>query len=151
MSVQTNLPTADPAWHSVLLTADANCNTIGIPAGALGLTGILAVHHGSNNHGAAANLPPPAAGYLATGRIAYSFGVNPPPSNYHPYGFANPGAVALWQAAGWNNEQSTSQGPGINNPPPTLQNRGNIRMADNTALNAMYNGTGFFNFPNLLN
>lgn len=150
MSVQTNLPTADLAWHAVLLTADANCNTVGIAAGALALTGILAVHHGSNNAGAAMGLPAPAAGYLATGRIAYSYGINPA-TGYHPYGFPVPAAILAWQAQGWTVQRSTAEGPFLNNVPPALGNRGNIRVANNTALNAAYNGFAFFNFPNTLN
>lgn len=152
LQVQTNLPVADPAWHTMIMTGDANFDTLPIHPVYPALTGITAVHHGSNAHGAAANLPAPVAPYAATGRIGYSYGVRQTAAGalVHCYGFPVPAAVAAYHAAGWNNEESTAEGANINAAPPAVGNRGNIRMGNQTALNAAYNGTAFFNFPNQL-
>ncbi|RPD42785.1 hypothetical protein EG028_00355 [Chitinophaga barathri] len=150
LSVFINLPTADLTWNAVLLTADANVMYTGAAAGILPLTGILAVHHGSNANGATANLPAQAANYNNAGRIFFSYGVNSNNGN-HPYGFPVPAAIVAWQNAGWTLAISTAEGANMNANPPNLAGRGNIRVAANVALNAFYNGTAFVNFPNLIN
>jgi hypothetical protein len=142
------LPTADPNAHSLYLTGDANFTSLPFPV-MFDTVAIVAVHHGSNNHGAAANLPAQAGGYAGHGRIAYSYGVRP--NGNHPYGFPVPAAVAAYQAAGWTVENSTAEGVNINNAPPAVGNRGNIRVGNQTPLNAAYNATAFFAFPNWIN
>lgn len=126
--------------QAVLLTGDANFNFVPGPAQA-GLFVIGAVHHGSNNHGAAANLPVAPGG--TTGRIAYSYGVNPL-TGAHPYGFPNGPAVAAYNFANWGvpTQTSTAEGPAINAaalPPPT----GNVRIGSQAALPPAYAGTAF--------
>lgn len=155
IGVWTRFPGAlpPPNWHRVMLTADANFNTL---AGVVSianpvfpsLVGITAVHHGSNNYGAPNNLPAPVPVYANLGRIAYSYGVSAA-TGAHPYGF--PGAVAVgnYQAAGWTQERSTAEGPNIHVPPwppPPPVVRGNVRMGDQTPL-VGYPNTAFTNFP----
>lgn len=145
----TRLPTVDMAWNTVLLTGDANCNSAYAVHPNFGpLTGLLAVHHGSNTHGAAANLPVQAAGYGGQGRVFYSYGVSSV-TGAHAYGFPNALAVNAYRAAGWGiagvpantNECGTAEGFQIN--AGGLAQRGNIRVADNTALPAFYNYSAF--------
>jgi hypothetical protein len=149
LGITTRLPVADVNPHFVLLTGDANFDSlpVGAPPPAPPLTGVTAVHHGSNAHGAADNLPAPAVGIV--GRIAYSYGVMP--NGTHPYGFPNALARAKYLAANWGtggNETSTAQGPNIIVGP---NNRGNVRMGDQTALNpAHYGNTAFALYPNAL-
>lgn len=147
MSVQTNLPVGDPAWHRVMLTGDANFDSVP-PLHPVypGLTGITAVHHGSIAHNAAANLPNPVAPYAAVGRIAYSYGVRLSGGGawVHCYGFPVPAAVGNYHAAGWNNEAATAQ-PVINGPLPP-PNRGNIRMGNQGPLPVFYGGNAFSAF-----
>jgi hypothetical protein len=123
---------------NVLLTGDGNFSFL--PGAALaGLHVIGAVHHGSNNHGAAANLPAAPGG--TTGRIAYSYGVNPVNGN-HAYGFPNGAAIAAYQAGNWNvpTQESTAEGANLNVGPVAA---GNIRVGDQGALPAAYAATAF--------
>ena len=155
LEVTTLLPFVDPVHHEFILTGDCNFGNTNIVMG--NVTGVLAVHHGSNNHGAAAGLPNPVAPYAASGRIAYSYGISA--GGNHCYGFPVPAAVAAYQAAGWGvplapppptNQESTAEGNQINAVPPGVAARGNILVGDQTALPLIYNGTAFFNYPNAL-
>jgi hypothetical protein len=148
MQMNILLPTGDPTVHSLYLTGDANFNSLPFPTTA-DITAVVAVHHGSNNHGAAANLPAQAANYAGNGRIAYSYGVRP--TNTHPYGFPNPGAVLAYGNAGWTQLRSTAEGANLYHAPPAGAGRGNIRMGNQAGLNAAYNATAFFAFPNAIN
>jgi len=136
----TWLPVANQVLRGVLLTADANFDSVNAWA-RLNLSGIGAVHHGSNNHGAAQNLPVPAGG-AGQAFIGYSYGVSAN-TGTHAYGFPAAGAVANYLAAGWTapREQTTAEGPNINAGPLA---HGNIRMGDQTALPNAYNHTAFF-------
>lgn len=145
-----------PAPHRVMLTADANFNCL---AGVVNpaapawtrLVAITAVHHGSNNYGASNNLPAPA---IATGRIAYSYGVSSVSGN-HPYGFPGNVAVGNYQGANWGpggaQERSTAEANAIHPvgagplPPPPPAARGNVRIGDQTPL--VYANTAFTTFP----
>jgi hypothetical protein len=122
----------------VMLTGDGNFNLL--PGAALGALQVIgAVHHGSNNHGAAANLPVPPGAIV--GRIAYSYGVNPATGN-HAYGFPNVNAVNAYHASNWNapNQEGTAEGANINAGPAVA---GNIRVGDQNALPGAYAGTAF--------
>lgn len=120
-----------------LLTGDGNFNLLPMIATA-GLHVIGAVHHGSNNHGAAAAIPAAPGG--TTGRIAYSYGITA--GGAHAYGFPNAFAVAAYRLANWNapTEEATAEGPNINVGPTA---RGNIRVGDQGALPVAYAGTAF--------
>ena len=153
LEVNTLLPITDPYPHQFIITGDCNFNNTHIVAN--NASGIMAVHHGSNNHGATANLPTPVAPFAALGRIAYSYGITG--GGNHCYGFPVPAAVAAYQASGWGtpllpppppNQESTAQGNQINGP--GVAQRGNIRVGDQAALPAVYAGTAFFNYPNSL-
>ena len=146
MSVKTNLPVADNAWHSIFMMADANFTSLQALAPLYpGVTGITAVHHGSNSDGALGGVPNPVFPYGAQGYIAYSYGIG---SNLnHNYGFPVAAAVAQYQNLGWVHEWSTAEGQNLNANPVTRNNRGNIRMGNQTALNGAYNGTAFAQFP----
>ena len=152
MSVTTLLPFADPTHHDILMTADANVSTLPFAAGAVpNLTGLSAVHHGSNANGATAVLPTQVAAYAGQGRIAYSYGVRP--NGTHCYGFPVPAAIANYVAAGWGapgNHMSTAKGIGLNAPYPPGSIRGNISMGAVPVLGAPYNATAFANYPNNL-
>ena len=148
LGIDTQLPVGAPASHQVVITGDANFSSLPAPfPAAPNIIGITAVHHGSNAHGAAMNLPVPTAPYAAAGRIAYSCGLSP--TGYRPYGFPNPLAVPSYQVSGWNapNEMDTPEGAGINIGAP---NHGNIRMGSQAALPAAYNNTAFFAYPHQL-
>lgn len=147
VTLSTNLPVGDAAWHEICLTGDANFNTL--PAPVANATGITAVHHGANTHGAAANIPVPPFPYAAAGRIGYSYGIRPA-TGVHVYGHPVPAAVAAYQNQGWVQERSTAEGPHINANPPALGFRGNIRMGSQAALPPAYNNTAFFAYPNQL-
>lgn len=145
-----------PNLHLVVLTADANFNTL---AGVVNpaapafpfLVAATAVHHGSNNYGAPNNLPAPV---IPDGRIVYSYGVSGNTGN-HPYGFPGNVAVGNYQAAAWGanpaNARSTAEGPNIHPvgagplPPPPPVVRGNVRIGDQTPL--PYANTAFTTFP----
>ena len=62
MRIEMRLPSTNAIEHDVMLTGDANFESVySIYPGFGGrLTAIMAVHHGSNAHGASGNLP---AGY----------------------------------------------------------------------------------------
>lgn len=151
----TCLPTVDPNWHTVLLTADANFNSVVMaipgPGGKpifINLTGITAAHHGSGNYGAAENLPDAVEPYKLQGRIAYSYGILP--AGGHPYGFPTLAAVNNYHLGGWVNEQATAEGNPVH--PPGMGNAGNpgnVRMGDQTALPAAFN-SAFSQFANQL-
>lgn len=145
--LETLLPTTDANRHTVLLTGDANCDSAyAIHPNFGAMTGLLAVHHGSNTHGAPNNLPAQAAAYNGQGRVFYSYGVSSV-TGAHAYGFPNAAAVASYRAAGWGHvpptvmECSTAEGNQIN--AGGLANRGNIRVGDNSALPAAYNYSAF--------
>lgn len=148
LSVPTNLPLADPIQRQIVLTGDANFNFVPLPpVVANNITGIVAVHHGSNNHGASGPpLPNPVIPYALTGRIGYSYGITN--AGNHAYGFPVAASVANYQAAGWNNEMSTAEGAAIN--AGGVGGRGNIRMGAQVPLLAAYNGTAFFAITNPL-
>ncbi len=138
MQLQTNLPIIDPVPHTVLLTGDANFACLPIAPVFPDVTGIMAVHHGSNAHGAAAALPAPAGG--GAGRIAYSYGITA--GFRHCYGFPAAAAVMAYNTAGWTSPQSTVEGANLNAAPVTLGGRGNVRMGNQAVLHA-YNATAF--------
>lgn len=147
--MDTRLPTGDPVWHKVLLTGDANCDSVyALHPAFPNITGLLAVHHGSNAYGAPNNLPVQAAGYVGQGRVVYSYGVSAT-TGAHAYGFPNALAVAAYRAAGWGqagmpvniDECGTAEGFQIN--AGGLAQRGNIRVGDNTALPAAFNYSAF--------
>ncbi|MBV9762801.1 MAG: hypothetical protein JO340_19740 [Acidobacteriaceae bacterium] len=146
MSLSTNLPVGAPLWHRICLTGDANFNTLPMPV--VNTTGITAVHHGANTHGAAANLPNPPFPYAAAGRIAYSYGIRP--NGVHVYGHPVQAAVLAYQAQGWVQQRSTAEGANINAVPPAIGNRGNVRIGSQAALPPAYNGSAFFPNPNQL-
>lgn len=148
LGIDTQLPVGAPATHQVVITADANFDSLPAPFPlAPNITGITAVHHGSNAHGAANNLPTPVAPYGLVGRIAYSCGLSP--TGYRPYGFPNALAIPNYQGAGWNapHEMDTPEGQGIRTG---VANYGNIRMGDQTALPVAYNATAFYNYLHAL-
>jgi hypothetical protein len=154
MLVPIRLPTNAVAQHTVLMTGDANFNSVnGGPF--LNLSGVEAVHHGSNTHGASQNLPAQVAAYNGAGRIFYSYGISAG-LNY-AYGFPVPQSVLNYRAAGWgvggNNQYSTAEGNQIRALPTTRANRGNLRVGNQAALPNVprYNATAFYNFPNALN
>ncbi|HYI10879.1 MAG TPA: hypothetical protein VEK57_17600 [Thermoanaerobaculia bacterium] len=149
LSVPIVLPTAEPAIRRVVLTGDANFNSVPLDFGTtLNMTGITAVHHGSNAHGAAQNLRAPAVNIA--GRIAYSYGITT--NGNHAYGFPVALAVTAYQNAGWTAASSTAQGQNINQAGLAAQaNRGNVQMGRNVVLLAAYNNTAFATFPNQLN
>ena len=156
MNVTTLLPLADPTHHNILMTADANVSTLPFAAGAVpNLTGLSAVHHGSNANGATAVLPTQVAAYAGQGRIAYSYGIRPA-TGAHCYGFPVPAAIVNYVAAGWGavatNHMSTAEGTGLNAPYPPVPpaTRGNISMGAVPVLGAPYNATAFANYPNNL-
>jgi hypothetical protein len=148
LGIDTQLPFAAPATHQVVITGDANFSSLPAPFPlAPNITGITAVHHGSNAHGAAINLPVATAPYALAGRIAYSCGLSH--TGYRPYGFPNPLAIPNYQASGWNvpDEMDTPEGAGIRTG---VANYGHIRMGSQAALAAAYNVTAFFNYPHAL-
>lgn len=148
LGVTTRLPAVAPLPYQVVITGDANFSSLPAPfPAAPNITGITAVHHGSNAHGAANNLPLPTWPYVGQGRIAYSCGLSP--TGYRPYNFPNPAAIPNYQASGWTapNEMDTPEGAGIRTG---VMNRGNIRMGNQTPLAAAYNVTAFFNYPHPL-
>lgn len=148
MSVPTNLPLGDATQRQIVMTGDANFNFVPLPPAVSGnITGIVAVHHGSNTHGASGPpLPTPVIPYALTGRIAYSYGITN--AGTHAYGFPVAASVANYQAAGWNNEMSTAEGAAIN--VGGVAGRGNIRMGAQVALLPAYNATAFFAITNPL-
>lgn len=148
LSVPTNLPVGDVIQHQIVLTGDANFAFVPLPPVVSGnITGIAAVHHGSNGHGASGPpLPNPVIPYALTGRIGYSYGITN--AGTHAYGFPVPASVANYQAAGWNNQMSTAEGAAIN--VGGVAGRGNIRMGTQVALLPAYNGTAFFAITNPL-
>lgn len=149
LRLDIRLPSTGLIVHSLYVTADANFTSL--PVAVQGDTAaIVAVHHGSNNHGAAANLPAPDPRYPGTGRVVYSYGVRAA-NGRHPYGFPVAAAVAAYQASGWTAERSTAEGANINAAPPAVLNRGNNRMGDPTLLGPAYANTAFSAFPNGLN
>jgi hypothetical protein len=162
MGIPTLMPSADPWPHMIVLTGDANFDSVpALHPLYPNVSAIGAAHHGSNANGAAANIPAPVAAYAGAGWIAYSYGVKQLAAGgwFHCYGFPVPAAVAAYTAAGWGTpaapplHASTAEGVNLNGPlpvaPPAV--RGNIRVADPTALNAAYNATAYFAFPNALN
>ena len=165
-SFVTRLPMVDVVPHMVVLTGDANFDSVGVlqAAGYPNLTGIGAVHHGSNQHGAANNLPAVLAMYAGQGKIAYSNGVRLTGAGawVHCYGHPNAAAVGNYVAGGWgaplapvppapNYHRSTSEGLLLNGPlPPAAGARGNIAMGTPPVLGAPYAATAFGAFPNQL-
>jgi hypothetical protein len=149
----------------VIMTGDANFNSASLSK-KVNPIGVNAVHHGSKNEKASENLPKPRALDKKTkdaedfeGRIAYAYGMSNAGKNKpwkRPYGFPAQLAITNYRAAGWGienpsaNEASTAEGTLLNNTPnPTKDdeqppNRGNIRMADQTALKDKYNTSSFY-------
>ncbi|UTA66201.1 hypothetical protein [Emticicia sp. 21SJ11W-3] len=157
MLVTMQLPTTAAVPTQVLMTGDANFDNVdGGPF--LNLSGIEAAHHGSNAHGASANLPAQIGAYAGAGRVFYSYGMRPTAGGLaYVYGFPVPAAVTNYQNAGWGNvgtggiEISTAEGTHIRALPATLANRGNVRVGDQTPLPVAYNNSAFYNFPNQVN
>jgi hypothetical protein len=146
IGVTTRIPSAGAGLQTVLLTSDANHDSVPPAAFPLPnpLTGTTAVHHGSNRFGAAQNQRAPAV--AAGGRIAYSCGVmGQGPAR--PYGFPNVTALGNWRGALWTMDRSTAEGANINANPPAVAGRGNIQMGVQTPLPAVFANTAFFNFP----
>jgi len=124
MSVPTRLPAINTTLHDIVLTGDANFNSVPLPANVTAnIAGITAVHHGSDNHGAADNLVGPINALGNQGYIAYSYGITT--GGNHAYGFPVPAAVAKYQAANWSYARSTAEGANINVGPTA---HGNIQM-----------------------
>lgn len=157
LRVPMRLPStnANASNNALLMTGDAGFDTLpNYPYAYANLSGIVAVHHGSNAHNAAGNLPPQAPGH--DGLIAYSYGILT--AGQHCYGFPVATAVARYQAAGWGRvattntattETSTAEGATLNGPGRPLV-RGNIRMGDQTQLAAYTKKTAFFHFASVL-
>jgi hypothetical protein len=151
MLVVMQLPvTVPPTHHTVVLTGDANFNSVVVGAGAyLHVSAIGAAHHGSMNNGAIAWIPQPALPGNTNGRIFYSYGVwqNPPGVYHYGYNHPAPASLAAYVAAGWTalESRSTAQGPNIRMP--TQATRGNIRVGNAGALPAMYGYSAFSIFP----
>lgn len=146
LSVPMVLPSTLTAVRQAVLTGDANFNSVPLTLlTRANMTGIIAVHHGSNAHGAAQNLPAPVANI--DGRIAYSYGITT--NGNHAYGFPALAAVAAYQNGGWTADRSTAEGQNINLAGQA--NRGNVLMGRNVAMLAAYNNTAFATFPNQLN
>ena len=151
LKVPVRLPVATPVNTVVILTGDANFTSIPV-AGMYGpVAGITAVHHGSIAHGAAENPPTPTAPAGQTGRIAYSYGIrkNSAGDLVHCYGFPVLAALDSYRAAGWTDQMSTPEAGHIDVPPVDLS-PGNILMADQQKLNAIYNNTAFAEFKHKL-
>jgi hypothetical protein len=147
--IKTYLPSGGNVDRYFISTGDASFGNVPIPAYANGsISGIVAVHHGSNTHGAAANLPQPPANNPARSNIAYSYGIYQNAGGLwrRPYGFPVAAAVAAYQAAYWTNESETAEA--IPNDPNQPSQRGNIRVGANTAYpaSALYQNKAFSNF-----
>lgn len=116
------------------------------------LAGIMAVHHGSEAHGAADNLPSPVVDH---GVIAYSYGINQP-SGRHAYAFPRQNAINNYLAQNWGDLDryfnSTAQGPLMSSVPDDgdQSQRGNIWVGAAGTLPAAYDGTAFYDYPNTL-
>lgn len=123
--IPIQLPSNDPNHHIVVYTGDASFGNVPLlPALLAFTTGISAVHHGADSHGAALNLPNPPVPYNITGRIAYSYGIyQRHGASVHPYGHPRPAACNAYRAAGWRNEACTAEAGFYTNGL-----RGNIRM-----------------------
>jgi hypothetical protein len=143
------LPSNDVVPHLVVFTGDASFGNVPVQAPMLALTtGITAVHHGADTHGAADNLPNPQVPYNNTARIAYSYGVyqNSQGLMVHPYGHPRVAAITAYQAAGFRNEERTGEGDFWANDGA----RGNIKMGANLAPNCPNNSCAFRVFPKTL-
>lgn len=151
MNVNMQLPTTSAVATTVLMTGDANFPSIqGGPF--LQLSGIEAVHHGSNAHGASNNLPNQIANYNGNGRIFYSYGLRiSGGALVYVYGFPVPAAITNYHNAGWTVESGTAEGDQIRALPTTQANRGNVRVGNPALLPVAYNNTAFYNFPNTVN
>jgi hypothetical protein len=147
LHVPMNLPATDANVHYVYLTGDANFISLMIYPFFGPVTGIAAVHHGSDANGAADDLPQPDAAYAKLGLIAYSYGISATSLKY-TYGFPVPAAIAKYVVAGWTVARSTAEGANIRTQ--DTKGRGNIRMGDQTSLPDFYADTAFYNFPNKL-
>ena len=139
LRVPTLLPVADPIAHDVILTGDANYATLP-PAIFNNVNGVLAVHHGSNAHGA--GNPPPLAPTTPPGFNAYSYGITA--ALNRPYNFPVQLAVNTYGLGGWAQMAATPEAPirGV----PVAINRGNIRMGNQGALPVAYNYSAFAPF-----
>ncbi|HET7121654.1 MAG TPA: hypothetical protein VFI17_10480 [Solirubrobacterales bacterium] len=147
LAISTTVLLPPPEAHMTLLTGDANFNSLPLTAlnPALPLTGIVAVHHGSNTHGASQNLVNPVPPYIIEGRIAYSYGVFRL-GILHAYGFPVPASVEDYEHAGWLTARSTAEGAQINQAGGNAH-RGNVRMGDQTPIPAHFNPSCFAVFP----
>lgn len=110
------------------------------------LVGINAVHHGSHNRGAAADLPKPyfAEGTEAlTANLVFSYGVNG--SDAHAYGLPSDDVLSLYQDGWWGPQgrvQSTAEGDQIGKGGAT--HRGNIRFGAEKEMPDTYKDTAFY-------
>jgi hypothetical protein len=158
MRVTMLLPGADATQHDFGLTGDCNFDNTGMLQ--TNLSGILAVHHGSANHGAPDNLPAPV---LANGFIAYSYGINKnnlgqPTSR--PYNFPRIEAINKYKAQKWGTPfttatveskgASTAEGHDINTGNVFNNAPGNIMVGPTFVLPVRYQGTAFYNYPHNL-
>jgi hypothetical protein len=144
------LPSNDPNVHIVVFTADASFGNVPVPLPAWNnITGITAVHHGADSHGAAANLPNPPAPYNITGRIAYSYGVYQRANGTfaHPYGHPRVPAITAYRNNGFRNQSSTAESGFYANDGV----RGNIRMGLLIGPQCPPNSCAFRAFPKTLN
>jgi hypothetical protein len=148
--IPTRLPSTDAQDHLMVFTGDASFGNVPLNAvmlaTILGKTGITAVHHGADSHGADADLPNPPAPYNATGRIAYSYGVNAG-TNVHPYNHPRNAATAAYAHAGWRNIACTAESTFYAND----GQRGNIRIAQLWPFRCPPGSCAFQTFPKLLN
>jgi hypothetical protein len=146
MIIPTRLPSNDVVNHHLVFTGDASFGNVPLPGPVLAnTTGITAVHHGSDSHGAALNLPNPPVPYNLTGRIAYSYGIYQRADGtiVHPYGHPRVLAIALYALAGWANRACTAESAfyaddGV---------RGNIRMGQFLPFQCPAGSCAFQTFP----
>ncbi|HVQ40388.1 MAG TPA: hypothetical protein VMS31_22795 [Pyrinomonadaceae bacterium] len=140
------LPSTDPNVHVVIFTGDVSFGNVPVPAPMLALsTGITAVHHGSDSHGAALNLPNPPAPYNVTGGMAYSYGVYQRADRtfFHAYGHPRVPAINTYQAVGFRNEACTAESAFFQDDGV----RGNVRMGQFIAFRCLPNSCAFQAFP----
>lgn len=146
MVIPTRLPSADVADHLLVFTGDASFANVPLtPPMLANTTGITAVHHGADTHGAAANLPNPPVPYNVTGRIAYSYGVYQRNDGtfVHPYGHPRAVAILAYALAGWGNRACTAESAFYANDGV----RGNIRMGQFIVFQCPAGSCAFQAFP----
>ncbi|MCO4090638.1 MAG: hypothetical protein HEQ34_01620 [Sphingorhabdus sp.] len=139
LRVPSLLPIADANPHDVILTGDANYATMPVAA-FNNVNGVVAVHHGSNAHGA--GTPPPRPAATPPGANVYSYGITA--AMNRPYNFPVQAAVNAYGNAGWARMAATPEAPILG--APTVIHRGNIRIGNHIALPAAYRNTAFWPF-----